>query len=61
MRFFLKRKEKKEQDEIKGKKIEKDETKEEYLPWHGRYSARLVGEQGPNNELQVGLILKFFN
>jgi hypothetical protein len=32
MRFFFKRKEKKEQDEIKGKKIEKDETKEEYLP-----------------------------
>jgi hypothetical protein len=32
-------KEKKKKTEIKKK--EKDETKEEYLPCHGRYSARL--------------------
>ncbi len=30
-----------DKDEIKKKEKEKDETKEEYLPWHGRYSARL--------------------
>ncbi len=32
---------KRKKDEIKKKEKEKDETKEEYLPCHGRYSARL--------------------
>jgi hypothetical protein len=35
------KKKKKKKTEIKKKEKEKDETKEEYLPCHGRYSARL--------------------
>ncbi len=38
-------KEKKEKTEIKRKEKEKDETKEEYLPCHGRYSARLINKK----------------
>jgi len=36
----------KRKEKEKEKKEKKVETKEEYLPWHGRYSARLASKMG---------------